>query len=44
MTGFRNALAHDYDEIRESEVFDNLQDLTQFDEFAAETAQLLREE
>ena len=44
MTGFRNALAHDYDEVREPEVFDNLQDLSRFEAFAAETAQLLREE
>ena len=44
MTGFRNALAHDYDELREPEVFDNLQDLSQFESFAAETAQLLRGE
>jgi uncharacterized protein YutE (UPF0331/DUF86 family) len=33
MTGFRNALAHDYDEIREPEVFDNLQNLTRFERF-----------
>lgn len=34
MTGFRNALTHDYDVIRQPEVYRQLQDLDHFERFA----------
>jgi uncharacterized protein YutE (UPF0331/DUF86 family) len=43
MAGFRNVLAHDYAEIDDDRVYDHLQDIEHYREFAAETAALIDE-
>ena len=44
MTGFRNALTHDYEAIRQPEVYRQLQDLAHFERFAAAIAEYYEEE
>lgn len=44
MTGFRNALTHDYEEIRQPEVYRQLQDLDHFERFAEAIAEYYEDE
>jgi uncharacterized protein YutE (UPF0331/DUF86 family) len=43
MAGFRNVLAHDYAEIDDDRVYDDLQDLSHYRSFASEIADLIEE-
>lgn len=44
MTGFRNALTHDYEAIRQPEVYRQLQDLDHFERFAEVIAEQYEDE
>ena len=44
MTGFRNALTHDYEAIRQPEVYRQLQDLNHFEHFAEAIAEYYEDE
>lgn len=43
MAGFRNVLVHEYAEIRDDRVYDHLQDLDRFEEFATAIYEFLEE-
>lgn len=44
MTGFRNALTHDYEAVRQPEVYRQLQDLDQFERFAEALVEYYQDE
>lgn len=44
MAGFRNALTHDYEELRQPEVYRQLQDLDHFERFAEAIVSYYQEE